>query len=114
MTKYVSHFDFQEKIRALEVELQNVGQSKILLEKELQEVITMTSQELEESREKVLELEDEVTPALLSAAWLCFAPGSPVTVVGPHCCQYLGKINSYHLCSYYMAETTETCGGRYV
>ncbi|CAO2629431.1 Golgin subfamily A member 3 [Lemmus lemmus] len=50
----------QEKIRALEVELQNVGQSKILLEKELQEVITMTSQELEESREKVLELEDEL------------------------------------------------------
>ncbi|XP_038202634.1 golgin subfamily A member 3 isoform X2 [Arvicola amphibius] len=50
----------QEKIRALEVELQNVGQSKILLEKELQEVITMTGQELEESREKVLELEDEL------------------------------------------------------
>lgn len=77
MTKYVSHFAFQEKIRALEVELQNVGQSKILLEKELQEVITMTSQELEESREKVLELEDEVTPALLKTEWLCFAPGSP-------------------------------------
>jgi hypothetical protein len=53
---------YQEKIRALEVELQNVGQSKMLLEKELQEVIAMTSQELEESREKVLELEDEVTP----------------------------------------------------
>ncbi|XP_069870247.1 golgin subfamily A member 3 isoform X1 [Dipodomys merriami] len=50
----------QEKIQALEVELQNVGQSKMLLEKELQEVIAMTSQELEESREKVLELEDEL------------------------------------------------------
>ncbi|KAK7806439.1 hypothetical protein U0070_017976 [Myodes glareolus] len=53
-------YENAEKIRALEVELQNVGQSKILLEKELQEVITMTSQELEESREKVLELEDEI------------------------------------------------------
>lgn len=71
MTKHDSHFGFQEKIRALEVELQNVGQSKILLEKELQEVITMTSQELEESREKVLELEDEVTPVLLSLELLC-------------------------------------------
>ncbi|KAM4827075.1 golgin subfamily A member 3 isoform 2-T3 [Thomomys bottae] len=50
----------QEKIQALEVELQSVGQSKMLLEKELQEVITMTTQELEESREKVLELEDEL------------------------------------------------------
>nr|XP_045012108.1 golgin subfamily A member 3 isoform X2 [Jaculus jaculus] len=49
-----------EKIRALEVELRNIGQSKMLLEKELQEVIAMTSQELEESREKVLELEDEL------------------------------------------------------
>lgn len=82
MTKHDSHFGSQEKIRALEVELQNVGQSKILLEKELQEVITMTSQELEESREKVLELEDEVTntcitehrlavcSALLLGSWL--------------------------------------------
>lgn len=75
MTKHDSHFGSQEKIRALEVELQNVGQSKILLEKELQEVITMTSQELEESREKVLELEDEVIPvfavcsALLLGTW---------------------------------------------
>ncbi|KAM5238802.1 golgin subfamily A member 3 [Ctenodactylus gundi] len=49
-----------ERIRALEVELQSVGHSKMLLEKELQEVIAMTSQELEESREKVLELEDEL------------------------------------------------------
>lgn len=31
-----------------------------MLEKELQEVISLTSQELEEYREKVLELEDEV------------------------------------------------------
>lgn len=43
------------------MELQSVGHSKLMLEKELQEVIAMTSQELEESREKVLELEDEVT-----------------------------------------------------
>lgn len=32
----------------------------MMLEKELQEVIVMTTQELEEQREKVLELEDEV------------------------------------------------------
>lgn len=44
----------------MEVELQSVGRSKLLLEKELQEVIAATSQELEESREKALELEDEV------------------------------------------------------
>ncbi|KAK2103053.1 Golgin sub A member 3 [Saguinus oedipus] len=49
----------QERIQALEAELQTVGHSKMLLEKELQEVIALTSQELEESREKVLELEDE-------------------------------------------------------
>lgn len=51
----------QEKLRALEVELQALGHSKMVLEKELQEVISVTSQELEEYREKVLELEDEVT-----------------------------------------------------
>lgn len=50
----------QEKIRALETELQVLGHSKMVLEKELQEVISVTSQELEEYREKVLELEDEL------------------------------------------------------
>lgn len=35
--------------------------SKTMLEKELQEVITLTSTELEEYQEKVLELEDEVS-----------------------------------------------------
>lgn len=35
----------------------------MVLEKELQEVISLTSQELEEYREKVLELEDEVRTA---------------------------------------------------
>ncbi|XP_037367268.1 golgin subfamily A member 3 isoform X2 [Talpa occidentalis] len=50
----------QEKVRALEEELQTVSRSKLMLEKELQEVITLTSQELEEHREKVLELEDEL------------------------------------------------------
>uniref|UniRef100_A0A2K6GPR8 Golgin A3 n=1 Tax=Propithecus coquereli TaxID=379532 RepID=A0A2K6GPR8_PROCO len=49
-----------ERIRALEVELQAVGHSKELLESELQQVIATTGQELEESREKVLELEDEL------------------------------------------------------
>lgn len=96
MTKHDSHFGSKEKIRALEVELQNVGQSKILLEKELQEVITMTSQELEESREKVLELEDEVTPVilnieLLSAQHCSLAVGYLVFVVGSDCCQYSRK-----------------------
>lgn len=40
--------------------MQTVSKSKLMLEKELQEVISLTSQELEEYREKVLELEDEV------------------------------------------------------
>lgn len=40
--------------------MQTVGHSKVMLEKELQEVIALTTQELEEYREKVLELEDEV------------------------------------------------------
>ncbi|XP_015279274.1 PREDICTED: golgin subfamily A member 3 [Gekko japonicus] len=50
----------QERIQALEVELQALVHSKMVLEKELQEVISVTSQELEEYREKVLELEDEL------------------------------------------------------
>ncbi|XP_044632064.1 golgin subfamily A member 3 isoform X1 [Equus asinus] len=55
-----SDLTLHERIQALEVELQTVGHSKMMLEKELQEVIAMTSQELEEYREKVLELEDEL------------------------------------------------------
>uniref|UniRef100_A0A8C5M4H2 Golgin A3 n=1 Tax=Leptobrachium leishanense TaxID=445787 RepID=A0A8C5M4H2_9ANUR len=51
---------FQEKLTSLKTELQTVGQSKAMLERELQEVISLTSQELEEYREKVLELEDEL------------------------------------------------------
>ncbi|KFU89599.1 Golgin subfamily A member 3, partial [Chaetura pelagica] len=50
----------QGRIQALETELQAVRSSKLMLEKELQEVISLTSQELEEYREKVLELEDEL------------------------------------------------------
>uniref|UniRef100_A0A672ZKY1 Golgin A3 n=1 Tax=Sphaeramia orbicularis TaxID=375764 RepID=A0A672ZKY1_9TELE len=50
----------QEKIEALQAELQTVNNSKTMLEKELQEVITLTSTELEEYQEKVLELEDEL------------------------------------------------------
>uniref|UniRef100_A0AAQ6AD66 Golgin A3 n=1 Tax=Amphiprion ocellaris TaxID=80972 RepID=A0AAQ6AD66_AMPOC len=50
----------QEKIKALQAELQAVTNSKTMLEKELQEVITLTSTELEEYQEKVLELEDEL------------------------------------------------------
>ncbi|KAB1255209.1 Golgin subfamily A member 3 [Camelus dromedarius] len=49
-----------ERIQALEAELQTVAHSKTMLERELQEVIAMTGQELEEHREKVLELEDEL------------------------------------------------------
>ncbi|XP_033475824.2 golgin subfamily A member 3 isoform X1 [Epinephelus lanceolatus] len=50
----------QEKIKALQAELQAVTNSKTMLEKELQEVITLTSTELEEYQEKVMELEDEL------------------------------------------------------
>ncbi|XP_013873535.1 golgin subfamily A member 3 isoform X2 [Austrofundulus limnaeus] len=50
----------QEKIKALQAELLAVTKSKMMLEKELQEVITITSTELEEYQEKVLELEDEL------------------------------------------------------
>ncbi|XP_063310466.1 golgin subfamily A member 3 isoform X2 [Pelobates fuscus] len=51
---------FQEKLNSLKTELQAVSNSKAMLERELQEVISLTSQELEEYREKVLELEDEL------------------------------------------------------
>uniref|UniRef100_A0A673HN14 Golgin subfamily A member 3-like n=1 Tax=Sinocyclocheilus rhinocerous TaxID=307959 RepID=A0A673HN14_9TELE len=44
----------------LQGQLKAVSQSKAMLEKELQEVITLTSTELEEYQEKVLELEDEL------------------------------------------------------
>uniref|UniRef100_A0A8C1BID5 Golgin A3 n=1 Tax=Cyprinus carpio carpio TaxID=630221 RepID=A0A8C1BID5_CYPCA len=44
----------------LQGQLRAVSQSKAMLEKELQEVITLTSTELEEYQEKVLELEDEL------------------------------------------------------
>lgn len=54
-------FVIQEKIKALQTELQVVTKSKTMLEKELQEVITLTSTELEEYQEKVMELEDEVS-----------------------------------------------------
>uniref|UniRef100_A0AAV2MTY6 Golgin A3 n=1 Tax=Knipowitschia caucasica TaxID=637954 RepID=A0AAV2MTY6_KNICA len=53
----------QEKIEALQAELKAVNNSKSMLEKELQEVITLTSTELEEYQEKVLELEDELQEA---------------------------------------------------
>ncbi|XP_072271804.1 golgin subfamily A member 3 isoform X2 [Pyxicephalus adspersus] len=51
---------FEEKFKELKSELQAVSHSKTMLERELQEVISLTSQELEEYREKVLELEDEL------------------------------------------------------
>ncbi|XP_044866268.1 golgin subfamily A member 3-like [Mauremys mutica] len=41
---------FHERIQALELELQAVCHSKMMSEKELQEVISLTSQELQESR----------------------------------------------------------------
>ncbi|XP_017580692.2 golgin subfamily A member 3 isoform X1 [Pygocentrus nattereri] len=50
----------QVKLEALQAELKAVLHSKALLEKELQEVISLTSAELEEYQEKVLELEDEL------------------------------------------------------
>ncbi|KAJ8380202.1 hypothetical protein SKAU_G00009800 [Synaphobranchus kaupii] len=50
----------QERIDSLQTELQAVTRSKAVLEKELQEVISLTSAELEEYQEKVMELEDEL------------------------------------------------------
>uniref|UniRef100_A0A8C9WDD8 Golgin A3 n=1 Tax=Scleropages formosus TaxID=113540 RepID=A0A8C9WDD8_SCLFO len=50
----------QARIESLQTELQTVTQSKAALEKELQEVISLTSTELEEYQEKILELEDEL------------------------------------------------------
>ncbi|XP_061671962.1 golgin subfamily A member 3 isoform X2 [Syngnathoides biaculeatus] len=50
----------QEKIESLQTGLQVVTKSKAMLEKELEEVINLTSTELEEYQEKVLELEDEL------------------------------------------------------
>lgn len=47
-------------MESLKAELKAVAHSKAMLEKELQEVISLTSTELEEYQEKVLELEDEV------------------------------------------------------
>ncbi|XP_019487503.1 PREDICTED: golgin subfamily A member 3 isoform X2 [Hipposideros armiger] len=58
--KLVHSVQIEERVQALEVELQSVGQSKARLEKELQEVIAQTSQEVQEQREKVLELQDEL------------------------------------------------------
>ncbi|XP_043095567.1 golgin subfamily A member 3 isoform X1 [Puntigrus tetrazona] len=52
--------ELQAKLESLQGELKAVSQSKAMLEKELQEVITLTSTELEEYQEKVLELEDEL------------------------------------------------------
>lgn len=56
----------QDKIEALQAELKAVNKSKSMLEKELQEVITLTSTELEEYQEKVFELEDEVSKLTIS------------------------------------------------
>uniref|UniRef100_A0A8C7RYQ4 Golgin A3 n=1 Tax=Oncorhynchus mykiss TaxID=8022 RepID=A0A8C7RYQ4_ONCMY len=53
----------QDKIEALQSEHQAVCHSKAMLEKELQEVISLTSTELEELQEKVMELEDELQEA---------------------------------------------------
>lgn len=55
----------QAKVESLQGELKAVSKSKAILEKELQEVITLTSTELEEYQEKVMELEDEVRENLI-------------------------------------------------
>lgn len=60
----------QEKIKVLQAELQVVTSSKMMLEKELQEVITLTSTELEEYQEKVLELEDEVSNHMILSDYI--------------------------------------------
>ncbi|XP_031426241.1 golgin subfamily A member 3 isoform X2 [Clupea harengus] len=53
----------QEKMENLKTELKTVAHSKAMLEKELHEVISLTSTELEEYQEKVMELEDELQEA---------------------------------------------------
>jgi len=55
-------------VESLKRELEAVSQSKAMLEKELQEVINLTSTELEEYQEKVMELEDEVSENLFLLA----------------------------------------------
>ncbi|XP_051922897.1 golgin subfamily A member 3 isoform X2 [Hippocampus zosterae] len=55
-----SNHILQEKIESLQTALEVVTKSKAMLEKELEEVISLTSTELEEYQEKVLELEDEL------------------------------------------------------
>ncbi|XP_051922899.1 golgin subfamily A member 3 isoform X4 [Hippocampus zosterae] len=59
-----SNHILQEKIESLQTALEVVTKSKAMLEKELEEVISLTSTELEEYQEKVLELEDEVQAVL--------------------------------------------------
>uniref|UniRef100_A0A8C1QFD4 Golgin A3 n=1 Tax=Cyprinus carpio TaxID=7962 RepID=A0A8C1QFD4_CYPCA len=56
----VSEGGNSQELQSLQGELKAVSQSKAMLEKELQEVITLTSTELEEYQEKVMELEDEL------------------------------------------------------
>uniref|UniRef100_A0A672Q126 Golgin subfamily A member 3-like n=1 Tax=Sinocyclocheilus grahami TaxID=75366 RepID=A0A672Q126_SINGR len=56
----VSEGGNSQELQSLQGQLKAVSQSKAMLEKELQEVITLTSTELEEYQEKVLELEDEL------------------------------------------------------
>lgn len=58
---------------ALQAELQAVTNSKTMLEKELQEVITLTSTELEEYQEKVMELEDEVRHTIFLMGNYCLS-----------------------------------------
>lgn len=71
----------QAKVESLQAELNTVLQSKALLEKELQEVISLTSAELEEYQEKVLELEDEVSRATCSSGSLSSSDGVSLTLL---------------------------------
>ena len=71
----------QEKMAALQAELQSVSHNKTLLEKELQEIITLTSTELEEYQEKVMELEDEVCNQSFSLSFVQIRP----TISGSGC-----------------------------
>lgn len=68
-------------MEVLQAELNTVLQSKALLEKELQEVISLTSAELEEYQEKVMELEDEVSRAPRSSRGLSSPESSSLTAL---------------------------------
>lgn len=80
-------------MESLQGELKAVSQSKAMLEKELQEVITLTSTELEEYQEKVLELEDEVSEnSFFKGTLICVSKNENVSLM---CFSFLFSCKSH-------------------